>query len=117
MDIATGHPEDHPTVLPLAEAGNPGVAPPTSIVPGQLHGPTYDGRDTTGEYQSFMSEQEAECRQAQSAGQAAENNRRAHYAGDILPLGAACGDPMSLPPVPANAVPAENSELYPFPGL
>ena len=116
MDIATGRPESHPTPLPLDEGQSPGVAPPTAIVPGQLHGPTYDARDTTGEYQAQMSALEGDCRAAQATGQGARGAMLAHYSQAILPVGAAYGDAMALPPVPANAVPSENSDLYPWSG-
>jgi hypothetical protein len=121
MNIADGTPESHPgsgaTPLPYDPALSPGVGPPTAIQPGQLTGPTIPGRDTTGEYQSFMAEQEADCRAAQATGQNARNAMLAHYAQDILPVGAAYGDPMVLPPVPDNAVPPAMSDLYPWAGL
>jgi hypothetical protein len=117
VDIATGRPESHPTPLPLDESQSPGVAPPTAIVPGQLHGPTYDARDTTGEYQAQMSALEGDCRAAQATGQGARGAMLAHYSQAILPVGAAYGDAMALPPVPANAVPSEGSDLYPYSGM
>jgi hypothetical protein len=40
----------------------------------------------------------------------------AHYSQDILPQGAAYGDDLPLPPVPANAVPSEGSDLHPWSG-
>jgi hypothetical protein len=103
--------------LPYDPSASPGVQAPTAIVMGQLSGPTVDARDTTGEYQSQMAAVEADCRAAQAAGQGAENDRRDHYGQDILPAGAAYGDAMDIPPVPANAVPPAQSDEYPYSGL
>lgn len=100
MEIATGHPEDHPgsgaTPLPLDASMSPGVQAPTAIQPGQLDGPTWPGRDVRGEYREQMAAPLAECEAAMGAGMAAETDRRARYAAGILPTGAAYGDTMTL---------------------
>jgi hypothetical protein len=117
MDIASGNAEQHPSLLPYDPGLSPGLAPPTAIAPGQLTGPTVDAADTVGQQQERLSALEADCRAAQAAGMAAETDRRHHYGQDILPLGAAYGDAMDLPPVPPNVVPAEGSDLYPWSGM
>jgi hypothetical protein len=106
MEIATGTAESHPTPLDYNPALSPATAPPTAVVMGQLSGPTVGARDTTGEYQAPLSALEGEIAAAQSAGHAAELGRRDHYSRDILPQGAAYGDDLPLPPVPADAAPA-----------
>jgi hypothetical protein len=54
---------------------------------------------------------------AQAAGMSAEHDRRAHYAQDVLPVGASYGDAVNLPPVPAAAVPPAMSDEYPYAGM
>lgn len=103
MDIATGRAEDHSATLPLDASGLPAVAPPTPVAPGQVPGMVAPARDTTGEYQAQAAAGAADVRAAQAAGMAAENGRRAHYGQDILPPGAAYGDPLALPVVPDDA--------------
>jgi hypothetical protein len=117
VEIATGNAESHPTPLPYDPGESPGVQRPTFIQPGQLTGPTYDARDTTGEFQGQRVAGEADCRAAQAAGMDAEDRRRQHYGQDILPVGAAYGDAVDLPPVPDNATPPAMSDLYPWAGL
>ena len=92
------------------------MAPVTPVV-GQLSGPTYDGRDTVGEFQAQMHADVADVAAAQAAGMAAEHGRRDHYATDILPTGSAYGDAMALPPVPDNALPPAASYGYPYAGM
>jgi hypothetical protein len=70
-----------------------------------------------GEYAAPLAASERDIATAQASGMSAEHQRRGHYGQDILPQGAAYGDAMTLPPVPANAVPSEASDLYPYPGL
>src|SRR5262245_54582942 len=117
MDIATGAAESHPTPLPY----DPGMSPATAreTVTAGLLTPADQGgvRDLTGERLGQLASYEQDCAAAQSAGMAAENRRRDHYAQDVLPQGAAYGDAMALPVVPDNAVPASQSFGYPFPGL
>lgn len=67
-------------------------------------------------YPAQMAGVEADVAAAQAAGMAADSGRRAHYEADMLPQGTAYGDPVALPVVPANAVPAEGSALYPYSG-
>ena len=117
MDIATGQAEAAPPLLmPLNDAGLPGVAPSTPVA-GLLTGPTVGARDTTGEYQTQMAAVEADCRAAQSAGMSAENGRRDHYAAGILPVGASYGDAVDIPVVPTNALPPAQSDEYPWQGM
>jgi hypothetical protein len=59
---------------------------------------------------------EADVRGAMASGMSAEHQRRDHYGADVLPQGASYGDPMALPAVPANIVPSEGSDLYPWGG-
>ena len=112
MDIATGTAQDHRV---LQSSSIPATARPTEVVPGQLSGPTIPARDTVGEYAAQMAAAEADCRAAQSAGMAA-TGRRTSYAADMMPLGASYGYEMTLPLVPANAVPPASSDLYPWQG-
>jgi hypothetical protein len=120
MEIATGAAESHPgsgaNPMPYNPAESPATARPTAIVPGQLSGPTVGARDTMGEYAAPLAASERDIATAQASGMGAENDRRAHYGGDILPLGAAYGDPVDLPLVPANTVPPASSDLYPWSG-
>jgi hypothetical protein len=120
LDIPTGqmtsYDGDH-SLQPLDASATPGVQRPTPIQPGQLSGPTYDGRDTRGEYAAPLLALEADVRAAQAAGMSAEHDRRDHYSVDILPPGAAYGDAMDIPPVPDAAVPPAMSDLYPYSGL
>jgi hypothetical protein len=102
VDIASGRPESHPTPLPIDASATPGVQRPGFIQPGQLSGPTYPARDTTGEFQEQRVAGEADCRTAQAAGMAAEDRRRQHYAADVLPLGASYGDAMIFPASPLD---------------
>jgi hypothetical protein len=118
LDIPTGQMTSYDgehSVQPL-DPGATGVQRPTPIQPGALSGPTYDARDTQGEYAAPLSALEADCQAAQLAGQGAENDRRDHYSQDILPQGAAYGDLMTLPDVPAAAVPPAMSDDYPYSG-
>jgi hypothetical protein len=73
--------------------------------------------DTTGMFGEQQRQGAADAAAAMSAGMSAENDRRHHYATDILPQGTAYGDVVNLPDVPDNAVPAANSSLYPWSGL
>lgn len=116
MQISTGQAESHETPLPYDPGESPAVAPVTPVV-GQLSGPTYDGRDTVGEFQAQMHADVADVAAAQAAGMAAEHGRRDHYATDILPTGSAYGDAMALPPVPDNALPPAASYGYPYAGM
>lgn len=95
MDLATGQPESHPSVLSIDAATTPGVAPPTPVA-GGLSGPTSPARDTVAEFQDQQAAGEADCRRAQAARMAAETDRRHHYAGVY-------GDTMTLPTVPEDA--------------
>jgi hypothetical protein len=119
MEISTGqmttYDGDH-SVRPLDASASPGVASVTPTV-GQLPPGTIPGRDTVAEFAAVQAAALAECSAAQAAGTAAENDRRAHYAADVLPLGASYGDALALPPVPDNATPPAMSDLYPWAGL
>ena len=114
MRIETGTSEPHETPLPLDASATPGVVAATPRFPSW----TEQGgvRDLTGERLSQLAASEAECAAAQSAGMSADSGRRAKYAADMAPMGASYGDEMTLPPVPANAIPAEGSGLYPYSG-
>jgi hypothetical protein len=96
MEIATGRPEEHPTPLPLQDSG-PGITPLAGLPVTSGSGTEQGGvRDTAGERLSALAAAEADVRAAQAAGMSAEHDRRAHYAADILPIGAAYGDTMTL---------------------
>jgi hypothetical protein len=112
VDIATGQPEGHPSLLPLDSSGNPAIAPPTMTAGQQT--PAMQGAvfDTTGDQAGRLGGYESDIRAAQAAGMGAENDRRGHFHQDILPVGAAYGDLMALPEVPGNAVPAASSYGY-----
>ena len=116
LDIATGAVSATPDpVHPLDASATPGVQRPAQVQPGQLSGPTQAA------YMPLYSDQvagdEAACQAAMHAGMDARNAMLGHYQGQALPLGGSIGDVMDLPPVPANAVPAEGSDLYPWSGL
>lgn len=97
MKISAGTPEDHPTPLPLDASATPAVAAPTPRFPsGSEQGGV---RDLAGERLSQLAASAAECAAAQQAGMSADNDRRAGYQGDMLPLAAEYGDLMGLPPV------------------
>lgn len=116
MEIATGTPESHPTPLPLDASHSPGVAPPTAVS-GQLtpadQGGVFDAAATFAEQAAAGT---ADAAAAMHAGMSAESDRRAHYAADVLPVGANYGDAVTLPLVPDNATPAVQSYLFPFSG-
>ena len=115
MHISTGTQEDHPTPLPLDDSGLPGVAPVTATA---ASGTQQGGvMDATSMFAEQRDQGEADVRAAQAFGMSAETGRRDHYSQDVLPQGASYGDPMNIPPVPANAVPAEDSYLYPYSGM
>ena len=117
MEIATGHAEQHPNVLPIDATATPGVQRPTEIQPGQQAGPTYPALDTVAMNLEQQRQGEADAAAAMSAGMAADKARRDHYAADVLPQGAAYGDAMDLPPVPSAAVPPAMSDEYPYAGM
>jgi hypothetical protein len=117
MDIATGRPEDHPTPLPYDASQSPATAPPTAIASAPSPGNQVGVFDAMGEQDSRLGGYEADIRAAQATGQNARNAMLAHYSQDILPQGAAYGDLMALPVVPANAVPTEASDAYPYSGM
>jgi hypothetical protein len=95
MEIATGTAEQHPTPLPYDAALSPALAQPTPIASGApVQGAV---RDTTGEFQSQMTEGAADCRAAQAAAQDARNAMLGHYQAQALPLGGHIGDAMALP--------------------
>jgi hypothetical protein len=116
MHIATGQPEDHPTPLPYDASLSPAVAPPTAVTGLMTPADQVPAFDAAADQADRLDGYEADVRAAQMAGQDARNAMLAHYSQDILPQGAAYGDLMDLPPVPANAVPSEGSDLYPFSG-
>jgi hypothetical protein len=118
MDIATGNSESHPSLLPYDPSASPGVAPVTATEPGQDSRSGGQGAAGNPVYADQMSAEEAACTAAQTVGQQAENNRRGHYAAVAAGYAGMGGgaDLMALPPVPAAAVPAASSDLYPKPG-
>jgi hypothetical protein len=84
----------------------PGVAPPTQAA--GLLTPADQGAvfDAAGDQADRLGGYESDIRAAQHSGQDARNAMLAHYSQDVLPQGASYGDPVSLPPVPADATPA-----------
>ena len=117
MDIATGQPESHDSLLPYDASQSPATARPTSIASAPSPVNQVGVFDATADQAGRLGGYEADIRAAQASGQNARNAMLAHYGQDILPIGAAYGDPMALPPVPANAVPASLSDLYPYSGM
>jgi hypothetical protein len=116
MDIASGRPEGHESLLPLDASGIPAVAPVTPVF-GQLtpadQTPAFDAAaDQVGRLGGY----EADIRAAQATGQNARNAMLSHYGADVLPVGASYGDPMALPVVPDNALPPASSGGYPYSG-
>ena len=115
MDIKSGQPETHETPLSLDSSATPAVVAPTPRFPsGNQQGAV---RDLAGERLSQLAASAAECAAAQSAGMAADSDRRGRYAAAMAPLGAGPTDEMALPVVPANAVPPAMSDLYPYAGM
>ncbi len=115
MDIATGTPEDHPSLLPLDASTSPGVAPGSPVVPGQLAGPTIPARDAAAELSSLMAGQLAEATAAQAAGMSAEHDRRAGYEAQVT-AGGQIGTNVVLPVVADDAIVPASSDQYPWPG-
>jgi hypothetical protein len=115
MRIADGTAETHETPLPLDASHSPAVAAPTPAFPsGNQQGGV---RDLTGERLAALAASAAECAAAQSAGMGADSDRRGRYAAAMAPLGSGPTDEMTLPVVPANAVPPAMSDLYPYAGM
>ena len=117
MDIASGRPESHDSLLPYDASQSPATARPTSIASAPSPVNQVGVFDATADQAGRLSGYESDVRAAQAAGQNARNAMLGHYQQDILPQGSSYGDPMALPPVPANAVPSEASDLYPYPGM
>jgi hypothetical protein len=117
VDIASGRPESHDSLLPYDASQSPATARPTSIASGPSPVNQVGVFDATAEQAGRLGGYESDVRAAQAAGQNARNAMLGHYQQDILPQGSSYGDPMALPPVPANAVPSEMSDLYPYPGM
>jgi hypothetical protein len=124
LDISTGQLTDHDSgVLPLQDTG-PGITalagqtPTAAIVPDNRTDPTSYGAvlDTTAMNLAQMAAGEADCRAAQTTGMTAENDRRAGYQAQVLPLGGHAGDQLAIPLVPDAATPPAMSDLYPWPG-
>jgi hypothetical protein len=116
MDIASGAPEQHPTVLPLADSG-PGISPVAWVTPvtGGLTGPTYDGRSYVGTQAEDVTSGTAACAAAMSDGMTAETDRRHGYQAQALPLGGHIGDQPVIPAVPDASLPPAQSYDYPWP--
>jgi hypothetical protein len=116
VDIATGQPESHPTVLPADPSASPGVARPP-VTAGQQspadQGGVFDG---AGFQQDRLTAYESDWHSAQAAGMAAETGRRTFYEQDIRPQGASYGIEMQLPDVPSAALPPAQGFGYPWPG-
>jgi hypothetical protein len=110
VKISTGESESHPTPLPIDSSATPAVAPPTPVFPS---GHEQGGSLTNTAGVDFTADAEA----AMAAGMSADSDRRGRYGADILPTGSAYGDPMDLPPVPANVLPAADSYGYPYAGM
>jgi len=121
MNVATGTPESHPgsgaNPYPYDPGQSPATARPTATDGQQTPADQVPAFDGAADQSARLNAYESDMRGAQARGQDARNAMLAHYAQDILPLGAAFGDPVVLPSVPANAVPSEMSDLYPYPGL
>jgi hypothetical protein len=103
MDIATGQPQDHPSLLPLDATGLPAVAevtPATPVASGPADaGPLQGGvMPTTAMFGEQAAAGTADAAAAMHAGMSAETDRRAGYAAGMLPVGASYGDTMDLPP-------------------
>jgi hypothetical protein len=90
---------------------------PVTVTAGQLTPADQGGAfDATADQSARLGGYEADVRAAQAAGMDTRNAMLSHYAADVLPIGAAYGDPMVLPDVPANAVPPASSGDYPWQG-
>jgi len=117
VDIASGRPESHDSLLPYDASQSPATARPTSIASGPSPVNQVGVFDATADQAGRLGGYEADARAAMHAGQNARNDMLAHYQEAILPVGSAYGDPVDLPVVPANAVPASLSDLYPYSGM
>jgi hypothetical protein len=117
MDVATGASESHESLLPLDDSASPALARPTVIDSAPSPVNQVGVFDATADQAGRLGGYEADIRGAQAAGQNARNAMLSHYQQDILPVGSAYGDAMSLPPVPPNAVPTESSDAYPYSGM
>ncbi len=110
LDIATGQLTDHDSgVLPLDATGQPGVAPPTAIVPGQLSGPTVDAYAPM--YADQVATDEAACQTAYSAGMDARTGMTGGYERELLPLGSSPYQ-IDIPVVPEDASPPPQDFLF-----
>jgi hypothetical protein len=109
-------------VLPVDEAGNPGVAPPTAIaspVSSDRLAPGNQGGvfDTAGDQSSRLGGYEDDCRAAQQAGMTARDSMLGQYQGQALPLGGHIGDAMNVPPARDDSLPPQAAvDGYPWEG-
>jgi hypothetical protein len=117
MDVATGASESHESLLPLDESQSPATARPTSIASAPSPVNQVGVFDATADQAGRLSTYEADIRAAQATGQNARNSMLASYAADVLPVGSSYGTEMALPVVPANTVPSEASDLFPYSGM
>jgi hypothetical protein len=117
MDIATGQPESHDSLLPYDASQSPATARPTSIASAPSPVNQVGVFDATADQSARLSAYESDARAAMQAGMDARTSMLGHYQQAILPVGSAYGDAMSLPPVPPNAVPTEASDAYPYSGM
>jgi hypothetical protein len=103
-------------VQPYDPAMSPATVPPAQTA-GQLTPADQGGVfDCAADQSGRLSGYQSDISTAMSAGMTAENGRRAGYAADIAPPGAAYGDQPRLPEVPAAATPPASSFLYPWQG-
>lgn len=104
----------HP--LDPSAAASPGVQDPTAIATAPLP-PTMPAMDYAGFFAAVQGDALAECEAAMPRGMLAEDDRRAGYQAQILPLGNAYGEQMTVPVVPEDAVAPAGGFLYPEGGL
>jgi hypothetical protein len=122
MKIETGTPESHEgsgaTPLPLDGSQSPALAGLTATFPSATSREGNQGgvRDLTGERLAQLAADAADIAAAQQSGMGNELGRRQHFASDVLPMGAAYGDAMTLPEVPAYSPVPPGSSLYVGPG-
>jgi hypothetical protein len=120
FEIATGTYTSADSLLPLQTEGS-GISPLAEITPVASAPDPQQAQSGVMPTTAMLSEQmaagEADVRAAQASAMSAEDRRRGHYQAQAMPVGGHVGDVLTLPDVPANAVPPAMSDDYPYAGL
>ena len=116
LDIPTGVTTGHGNVVEALHDGS-GITAVAGVTPvaGQLtpadQGPVFDAQ---AQQADIIASGAADVAAVQASGMDARTAMLGHYEAQAMPLGGAIGDPMSLPPVPDNALPPAQSDEYPW---